>query len=133
MRWIGTEGTRCQRTRNCFICTPELRLALIQFLYLGKTMKDGLEVSRVCKHIFQILASRCIAVSYENLYIIGMKCTLGVIAQGNLWLMRSESTWRGSVREASKRRSTAVRRIARTRLSTRSIIPLTCLSSSLAR
>ena len=48
-------------------------------------MKDGLKVSRIYKHVFQVLASRCIAVSYKRLvHEIGIKCTLGMIAQGNL-------------------------------------------------
>jgi len=47
-------------------------------------MKDGLEVSRVCKHIFQILASRCIAVSYENLYIIGWSLLIGGVV---MWIV----------------------------------------------
>jgi hypothetical protein len=66
-------------------------------------MKGGMEVSWIRKHIFQVLAYRRIAVSSGELgmlYIIGVKCTLGVIAQGTLQLMGSELTWCGNDGEA---------------------------------
>ena len=41
MREIRTKGAR-QRTRNCFVRSAELRFALVQLFYLGKSLKDGL-------------------------------------------------------------------------------------------
>jgi hypothetical protein len=58
LRMRDQTRTRCQRTRNCFICKPKLGLALIQLFYICKSMKHGLKVSRVCEHVFQVLASR---------------------------------------------------------------------------
>jgi hypothetical protein len=64
-------------------------------------MKDGLEVSWIRKHIFQVIASKRIAVSYGNVVqCIGVECTLGVTTQGTLQLMGSELTWFGKDREA---------------------------------
>ena len=61
------QRARWQRTRNRFVRKPELCLALIQLFCLGKGMERGLEVSRVCKYVFQVLASRRTAVSNCNL------------------------------------------------------------------
>ena len=47
-------------------------------------MKDGLEISRICKHVFQVLASRCIVVSKESLvHDIDIKMHVRYDSSGN--------------------------------------------------